>query len=392
MLTISGRICQETYSTDKTKLNNTYVACNLVRGVPRRLNEGQSMVFEDNSTWSAPMYTCASAVKATIKTVTFFHNGTSDDLRNLIVQDIKDKEYSREEDMPLWGYEDWDYTFQQYQPIWGLVHPAYEGFEHVQTLQAPSLYMIGSLEDALVKLNLDPKYPSTNLPGSIVPIAAMTTIATNSKSTSGSTTFDFSGKDSMSLWLKWGQLSQSAEQISSIIELLWTDLASSAVVGTKGILGSRNAHPDEAARIGVRQTVHKVKYRWAFGIPAFIVALIMCLIFLAVIVSAVLGQSSIAAMTHRLKQVSLGRAITTVLSPQTSSFLQSPKEWGEMNAEKVLDLGTGSLPSGREVEQQVQQVPAGSNGHYSAVPPQPAYSPQPYQGEGVQYFSQDKGQ
>lgn len=54
------------------KADNTHVNCNLVRDVPKRVDDGPGVIFESGSHWSAPTYTCASAVKATINTVTFF--------------------------------------------------------------------------------------------------------------------------------------------------------------------------------------------------------------------------------------------------------------------------------------------------------------------------------
>ncbi|CAM1505694.1 Fc.00g113310.m01.CDS01 [Cosmosporella sp. VM-42] len=382
-------LCQGTPRLAPVRLNNTYVSCSLVRGVPRRVDEGPQMIFEDNSTWSSPTYTCASAVRTTIKTVTFFHNGTHDDLKNLVIKEVKDKEYPNEDDIPLWGVEDWYLTLSSFQPIWGLLHPAYEGFDGIHTLRAPSFYMLGSATSGWLGQNLDPQFTNMNLPGSIMPTAAMQTIFTSSGNPSPF--LDFTAKNTMSLWLKWRELSGSAGNVSTIIKLLWTDLAASAVVGSKGVLGARNAYPDEAAGIQVLPTVHRVKYRWAFGIPAFIVALVMLIILLAVVISVVTGQSSTGLLSHRLKQVSLGRVLTTLFYPESSSFTMSPADWSKANAEKQLDLGAGPPLPVRETDLVDHQAPIENNEQYTAVPPQPHQPVVGEQVQGMRYYNQNKG-
>ncbi|KAH6961737.1 hypothetical protein BKA56DRAFT_647759 [Ilyonectria sp. MPI-CAGE-AT-0026] len=313
-------ICQGTASDAAIKLNNTYVACNIIRGIPKRLDDGPEAIFEDGSQWSSPLYTCASAVKATVKTVTFFYNGTNNALENLVIKHVEDKKYRNEGDMPLWGIEDWFYTLDQMQPIWGIVDLAFEGFQNVSTIRAPSLYMVGS--GSGFGEVLDTLRPSMNLPGSIVPIGAMHTIATFS-----------SPMPTLSLWMKWKQLSGSSDTVSGIIKLLWTDLASSAIVGTKGVLGAGNDAPDDAASINVLPMVHRVKYHWAFGIPAFVVLLCMGIIFL---------------LTAALD--ALGRVLTTIFHPDSSNFVMSPTNWSKNNAGKQMEMTHGHAKKSSEGE------------------------------------------
>ena len=68
------------------------------------------------------------------------------------------------------------------------------------------------------------------------------------------------------------------------------DLAASAVVGTKG-----NAMGDAAANpvpvIHVRPAVHRVKYHYAYGIPAFALLAVLVLVIPRVLVGwVVLGE------------------------------------------------------------------------------------------------------
>ncbi|KAH8662693.1 hypothetical protein BGZ61DRAFT_402461 [Ilyonectria robusta] len=328
-------LCQGTLHDAPTKLNNTFVLCNLIRGVPERIDDGPKMIFEDQSQWSSPLYACASAVKATVKTVTFFHNGTDAAIDNLVIKEIKDKDYGTQEEMPLWGVEDSSLRLDEFQPIWGLLHSAYETFRNISTIRAPSLYFLGTAMNGWIQQDLDPQFTRMNLPASIVPTGAFLTIL--SATTSTPPDYDLTGQTTLSLWLKWRELSRSA---STILKLLWTDLAASAVVGTKGVMGQRNAQPDEAVDISVIPLVHRVRYRWVYGIPAFLVLACTALIAAAAIVSAVTGQSSLGKLNYRLKQTSLGRVLTTLFDPAASSFAMTAAQWNKFNARKELDFGS----------------------------------------------------
>ena len=77
-----------------------------MRGIAQRVDGGSQFTFEGGSKWSAPLYSCASAVKANIKTVSFLMNGTAPGLGSIVVTDVHDKEYPDNSSMPLWGIED----------------------------------------------------------------------------------------------------------------------------------------------------------------------------------------------------------------------------------------------------------------------------------------------
>ncbi|EXK29547.1 hypothetical protein FOXG_11880 [Fusarium oxysporum f. sp. lycopersici 4287] len=342
-------ICQATTLNAPPKLNNTYVSCSLVRGVPNRVDDGPPNLFEDGSKWSSPLYTCASAVKATIKAVTFFHNGTSDSVERLTIKEVKEKEYKNVDDMPLWGVEDSSLGLAQFQPIWGIVDPAFKDLRNISTLRAPSLYMLGSSQENLFGTSgFNPGFSEMNIPGSIVPISALATIV-NSRDSS-EPVIDFTAQRSMSLWLKWKRLSSSEDSMPMVFKLLWNDLAASALVGSKGVLGARNEDPDQAARVEVIPSVRKIKYHWVFGIPAFILILVIGLITIGVTAMAVVGKSSPDLLRHRLKQVSIGRLLTSVFHTDSSSLIMSPSAWSKDNGNKHIDMaGACPIPGGPPV-------------------------------------------
>ncbi|KAH8646029.1 hypothetical protein BGZ61DRAFT_542643 [Ilyonectria robusta] len=366
-------LCQGTLFDAPTKLNNTFVLCNLIRGVPQRVDDGPNMIFEDKSQWSSPLYACASAVKGTVKSVTFFHNGTNATIDNLVVREIKDKEYATEDDMPLWGVEDSSLRLDKFSPIWGLLHPAYENFQNISTTRAPSLYFLGSAMSGWIGRDLDPQFTHMNLPASIVPTAAFLTIPSTMDNTLS--TYDLTGQTTMSLWLKWRELSRSADSASTILKLMWTDFASSAVVGTKGVLGERNAQPNEPADISVIPLVHRIRYHWRYGIPAFLVLGCMAFIAVVAVASVVTRKSSLETLNYRLKQTSLGRVLTTLVDPQSSTFAMTAADWSKLNARKDMDLGVRQPMLAPEPK---KQTPSGGSESVSGMP-EDQILPQEYQ-------------
>ncbi|KNB16530.1 hypothetical protein FOXG_14368 [Fusarium oxysporum f. sp. lycopersici 4287] len=344
-------LCQGTQPDASAKLNHTFVICNLIRGTPQRVDGGPENVFDDKSKWSSSLYACASAVKATVKSVTFFYNGTDARSENLVVKEIKEKEYASEDDMPLWGVEDSPLELEVFQPIWGIVDPAYDKFQNISTVRAKSLYLLGSGSLSQVRWELDPGFVHRNLPASIAPIGAFVTIfssVANSLSPN-----DVVGKTSMSLWLKWRDLSRSADSASTILKLLWTDFVASAVVGTKGVLGARNAQPEHAADVSVVPLVHKIRYRWRYGIPAFLLLACMSLIAVVAALSLLTGRPNIEKMRYRVNQTSLGRVLTTLFEPQSSNFAMSTADWSKNKAEKHVDLGKNRPMAGLEPQPQI---------------------------------------
>lgn len=310
----------------------------MVRGIPRRVDKGPSMIFDDGSRWSSPVYTCASAIKATIKTVTFFHNDTTDNIDNLAIKGVKEKEYPDDRSMPLWGVENWSYTLGQYDPVWGLVDGTYEHFDKVTTIRQPYLYLIGTSEQRYA--TFQPSGTFMNLPGTIAPFVSMTSVSAIG-TTDLTTVADFTARTGMSLWMKWRNLTGSADTTPQIIKLLWTDLAASAMVGTKGILGAGNAHLDSAVEIPVTPTVHRVTFDYAYAVPAFVTLFCMVIVLVLLIVSIARGRASIKIMDQRLKQTSIGRSLTTLFSPESSSFVMPSKDWSGTNGHRMLDLRMG---------------------------------------------------
>lgn len=226
------------------------------------------------------------------------------------------------------------FTLEQFEPIRDLVDSAFEEFQNISTIRAPSLYL-----PQLAGQTIAPTVPVTNLPGAILPVAAYKTIRLNAGLIW--TGIDYTAEGSMSLRMRWKELSKSATTMPKIIQFLWTDIAASALVGSKGVLGSRNMEPDQAATINIHPTVHRVKYHWPFAIPAFIVALLIGPVFVVVVLSVVFGNASLGGMKQNLKQISVGRILTSVFHPESSDLAMEPVVWSKGNGSRLIDMSGG---------------------------------------------------
>lgn len=320
---------------DPSSIDNPYIACGLMRGAPLRTDGGPpSLIMDHESTWSSPLHSCATAVRATIKRVTFSYNATGDNrFDGLSVTKIEDKDYASEEEMPLWGFEESGLTTLGISATWGLISPEYASHNNVSSVRAPHLYLPGYV--AFLKPTLDigmtDNYPASDFPSRIM--NSVFDLNTD-------WAFDLVGRANMAIFTRWQNLSAKPETASNIIKLLWTDLAASAVVGTKGVLGPMNDEGSgDAASIRVRPIENKITFNYLYGIPAFILAMFLILIFIVMLFSVCFGKVTLAKLRLRLQQLSTGRIFTTFLYPDASNLTMRSKEWAKGNGNTTVTVG-----------------------------------------------------
>lgn len=282
-------------------------------GAPRRQDNGISLLFEPGSNWTIPLYSCVSTAKATIKTVYFRFNG-SEDLSGVAVTDIQDKVYADDAHKPLWGVEQTNLTLSDVSPLWGLISSSYNGNISLSTVRKESLYLPGYS-------GWSPEVPTSpsfqNLPGTSFYNAAIGT-ALNIGFSSGFGVADYSGQTNSAMLRQWQDLSQSAATSARILNLVWTDVAANAVIGTrtlapqKGLAkrGNNNSNGSDSLFPSVVSYKRRVQYHYPYGIPAFLTLLFTVALILASLAAALLGHSGPRTMRRLLNKTSLGRVLT----------------------------------------------------------------------------------
>lgn len=346
LIHITESLCSSDFKSREGNINNFAAQCGLMYGAPKREDDGSPLMLDPGSKWSIPLHSCITASKAIIKTVSFRFNG-SDDTSALTITDLHDKVYADKESMPLWGVENTGLPVTDAKPIWGIVDPDKIGNINISTARKESLYLPG-LVDALGAFSSGVQ----NLPAADFHIQAISE-AYEGMSTS---TIDYSGTSSLSMFRLWQELSSSAATASKIPNLIWTDIAMNAVVGTKNLAqSSGNGSPSGkgnkvkrdngdkgSARPGevlVTQYNRRIKYHVRFGVPAFIALFVAaCIAFSAVFLLA-LGRASPSKMRKYLNETSSGRMLTNFAGNGLQFQDVSGKKWAKSAGQREFALG-----------------------------------------------------
>ncbi|KAF9891016.1 hypothetical protein FE257_005273 [Aspergillus nanangensis] len=334
--TYASKLCAGSSASSPANATSTIIGCSFVYGAAYRRDGGSNLTTDPHSQWSIPLYSCATAVKATIKTVDFQYNGTG--LDDLKVSSMGGKQYPHPSDQPLWGVEDLkDRTLSEVQPMWGVVasNDSVTSRLNVSTLQQESLYLPGYIDQMSLLNGFSPVPVSTgqNLPGvDFYSQALLRTLSIDIPA--GQPYADYSGLTSLGLYAKWQNLSSSADGTASMLNLIWTDFAANSVVGTKGwglsAAASQEAAPSEGGvekrangrednatttMVPVIVYERRIRYRLPFAIPAFVVLAISSVIVSGLIALVLFRRTGITRLREFLEYTSVGRVLGLLLSP-----------------------------------------------------------------------------
>ncbi len=287
-----------------------------------------------------PVYTCASSVKAMIKTVEFTFNGTSS-LSNLLVSSITDKNYTSTKDEPLWGVEKIDpsqnLNISDINLLWGLVSDIYENDTEISTIRAKEFYL------PVAYSNTDMSVFKDSLAVASVFTAAWNTVYTDAAWIAG-VSFgglpSYSGDIQYSLFLKWRALSNTTDGAAKILNLIWTDLVASAVVGTT--TGFENSSAQNSGVLGQREVYEYrsvvVYGNLLFAVPAFVVLCLWVGLLLTTIVLLITRKVTRHMLSYYMNQSSLGRAVLNAEHPNPEMTTSSSKEWAKKFGSTRLEI------------------------------------------------------
>jgi hypothetical protein len=283
-------------------------------GAPRRQDNGIPLLFDPGSNWTVPIYSSISTSKGIIKTVSFRFNG-SDDFSGLTVTEIQDKVYADDDHKPLWDVEQTNLTLNDVSPL-GLVTNSGQGNISLSTVRKESLYLPGYTGWSS-GFSAIPGFQ--NLPGLDIYVSAIGTALNLRGDQLG--VFDYTGRTNNAFLRKWQELSKSAATASRVLNLIWTNAAANAVVGTKtlqapqqrGLQKRANNDSNDTSNLFPQVILYKrrVQYHWPYGIPAFIALLFTVALIIVSLIAALLGHSGPGTMRRLLNKTSLGPVLTS---------------------------------------------------------------------------------
>jgi hypothetical protein len=293
-------------------------------------------------TWTQPIYTCVSASRATIKTVTFLYNGTGG-LSGLHIINATEKSYPNTSSMPVWGVEDSGLVYRQITPLWGLLNPAFAGKPNISSVRKESLWLPGftSILSSVVDSTM-------NIPGASFYSTIMAYIYREllDGSSKIQEIHDYTGYAQFALYQKWLELGQTPRQSADIINLIWTDIAANAVVGTRGWLsqapGSNTPRPqDQSSPHKVRDVTlfeRSTRYHIVYAVPAVLLLFLTLIMSLTTAILVLLRRTGLNRMKWFLNQTSLGRNLTALLYSDVSSQQSTQKAWAKKDAHRLVTV------------------------------------------------------
>lgn len=261
----------------------------------------------------------------------------------MTVTRIADKTYSDDSSKPLWAVEKTDMLLRDVNPIWGIVSSPDQGNISLSTLRKESLYLPGFANMAGTSTFDE----SRNLPGTKFHLNALSTAYEI-----GSTdVMEYTGKSSLALAKLWQRCSRHAASSHKVLNLVWTDLAANAVVGTRGMheqsgsIHKRAAASQDDDLYPVLNHHRRIRYHLQYAIPAIIVLVLTVLILLATLVSCI-RDSGIRKLKRFLMKTSQARILTARLygtsSPEGMNsdrgMWSDKKGWRETTGRKEISL------------------------------------------------------
>jgi hypothetical protein len=325
--------------------NITYPAiqCGAILGAPTEMTPESlsASTFTGVRTARKNVYVCATAYKASIKTVDFRYNATSEDLTKLEVLKISPKIYPSETSKPLWAVEHSFDRVMRFDPLWGLVNDSFETYEGFNTLRSDTLWLPTSPSMSL-NFGENEGYDALAATGGF-----LKRLSNLYKPWLGGR--DYSGAMEFALSERWSRLSQNQTSASQIPSLILTDGLAAGLVGTKTSYSSK--YVDWPASLAVDDSrrgyprnkvqVHRrvIQYDIRYAIPSFVILALLLAALAGAIASAVITPSIISTMRRLYDQTSAGRLATTLLQPGNSDPTLPSNEWSKKHGALHLAFG-----------------------------------------------------
>lgn len=169
---------------------------------------------------------------------------------------------------------------------------------------------------------------------------------------------DYSGSTNLAMYRLWQDLSQSAETAFKIPNLIWTDIAANLVLGTRSLAGAngnrtleRRDEEGNAASVPLVTTYERrIRYRYVYGIPAFLALALASLILVSSFLLAVLGPARVGFLRVVLEETSVGRLLVAGEkgAGEGQVFVLGAEGWGRGRGEVNVKDGGGK--GGAEVK------------------------------------------
>ncbi|KAF5357144.1 hypothetical protein D9756_006456 [Leucocoprinus leucothites] len=256
---VANNMCTGLDTFTRANITNVHVTCGGILGPPLRTDGGDERSFNEGSQWRQQIHVCASTTRASIQTVTFSTNDTSD-LRNIQLTLQPNKQ------SVLWAVEKTDLNISDVNLLWGRVADRLEGNPSLWTLRSETLYLPAGI---------------SALPASVLPHgqpeaafgAAWAGVYSPTFDTSGPglTIFDYPGSSDYAIKTKLQSFAKNDPILgpSRARNAIWVDIMANNLVGIQ-----------TAPNLLASPFTPSIAYNLKFAIPGLILFLVWAYTFL----------------------------------------------------------------------------------------------------------------
>jgi hypothetical protein len=219
----------------------------------------------------------------------------------------------------LWAVES-GMAIDQMDPYWGPIADLYENSSSLNTLRSKVFYLPAN---RALFTGWDPIADASSLPAYALRV---------SKSWASrkfrTTVHDYTGSGNAAMLQLWRNLSASADTVSRITNLIWTDIMANNLYSNVSVQSTT-----------VMKNVPTVGYNLLYAIPAFISLTLW--IVLTVITTAFFARdrTSLHTIRQALYQTSLGRMVTRITTTSTK-YAENTRKLAVQEGSKRIGLKT----------------------------------------------------
>ncbi|KAJ2958317.1 hypothetical protein NQZ79_g6085 [Umbelopsis isabellina] len=326
--------CQGFGGLNEVNINNTAVQCYIFVGAPIRTDGGDSDLVEADSSWLQPVYACASTVRVKLQTLTVSLNTTTNATTTFPNLNLERQDTNAS---ILWAVEHPGMNISQMDPYWGPVADQYENSTSLNTLRSDVLYLPAGSSMLWSS--------SSTTDASALPVYALG--LSGPVSSSMTKLYDYSGSQNGAMLQLWQNLSSSADTVSRITNLIWTDIVANNLYSNISVQSAT-----------VMKNVPAVGYNLLYAIPAFVSLAFWVSLMIITIVFFALDRISICSIRQALYQTSLGRVVINITNA-SNNYALKPEKW--IAQESNNNIGLNITTNGRCDHIQFNLVPKTSS-------------------------------
>jgi hypothetical protein len=267
--------------------------------------------------WEHKVYTCVTALTASIKEISFSYNKTNDTISVLNVGNLP-----KTKPTPLWGMENPGWNISQVQPIWGVVSETAKNNPALSVIQKEKFYLPAGSSSMIGE-------PADSFALPSVGVSALHKLfELFDRVDTGTDYASYSGAANYEAYKRWYNTTANPETAWQMIHVIWADIMGNMAMSTNSI-PSGDTLP---VMIWERRIIYDMK----FAIPAFVFLAIFLVFMSLLLFFVVTKKTSIENVRQIMNMTGTGRAVTNAHSPSAAAASARTKDWVRSTGQEIV--------------------------------------------------------